>query len=457
MRIPAAAHPSSPQPTRLRAVFLRAGLAGAGVALLLMLLPTPLHSGPEMTDTPYFLPTMLMLAVALTVGHTTVRLRRHAEIAERKSLLSKTLYEFSRELSGALTAADVADSTCAFLASAVGARNSGLIPPAEFATPPFPVVASRIEACVELKQLSWEPLPDGALHALLPLAAASGTQGVLAFEAMPAVVSHPDFVEYIETVASLVAVALERSRFAEMARETEVRHASEVLRSSILGALSHDLRTPLAALVSMADTAALGKASPERQRRLLEAISKQAMTICQQMMNLLDMAKLSSGSVELNRAWQPVDEVVGVVLTQIRGQWRDREISVDLPRNLPPVCIDAVLIERVLWNLLENAIKYAPADAPIELAARQLGDKLEISVSDSGPGLPDGDAGRLFNLFQRGRQESDVAGVGLGLAISRSIVEAHEGEIGASNRLGGGACFYFTLPIGNPPDVLALG
>lgn len=456
MRIPAAALPSSPQPTRLRAVFLGGGLAAAWSLLLLVFVLTPLY-GPGMTDTPYFLPAALMLAVALTVGHTTVRLRRHADIAERKSLLSKTLYEFSRELSGALTATDVADTTFAFLASAVGARNARLIPPAEFSTPLLPVAASRIEACVEHKRLSWELLPDGALHALLPLAAASGTQGVLAFEAMPAVVSHPDFVEYIETVASLVAVALERSRFAEMARETEVRHASEVLRSSILGALSHDLRTPLAALVSMADTAALGKASPERQKRLLEAISKQAMTICQQMMNLLDMAKLSSGNVELNRAWQPVDEVVGVVLTQIRGQWRDREISVDLPRNLPPVCIDAVLIERVLWNLLENAIKYAPADAPIELAVRQLGDRLEISVSDSGPGLPDGDAGRLFNLFQRGRQESDVTGVGLGLAISRSIVEAHEGEIGASSRLGGGACFHFTLPIGNPPDVLALG
>ncbi|RTL29211.1 MAG: histidine kinase [Rhodocyclaceae bacterium] len=456
MRIPAAALPSSPQPTRLRAVFLGGGLAMVWAALLLVLMLPALRSGP-MTDTPYFLPATLMLAVALTVGHSTLRLRRHAEIAERKSLLSKTLYEFSRELSGALTATDVADATFAFLASAVGARNAHLIPPAEFAAPPFPVLATRLEACVEQARLNWEPLPDGALHALLPLAAASGTQGVLAFEAMPAVVSHPDFVEYIETVASLVAVALERSRFAEMARETEVRHASEVLRSSILGALSHDLRTPLAALVSMADTAALGKASPERQKRLLEAIRNQAMTICQQMMNLLDMAKLSSGSVELNRAWQPVDEVVGVVLTQIRGQWRDREISVDLPRNLPPVCIDAVLIERVLWNLLENAIKYAPADAPIELAVRQLGDRLEISVSDSGPGLPDGDAGRLFNLFQRGRQESDVAGVGLGLAISRSIVDAHEGEIGASNRLGGGACFYFTLPIGNPPDVLALG
>ena len=426
-------------------------------SLLFAYVFVPPHFSLAITETQYLLSAIIMLVVALMVGHLTSKLKQHADFSERKSMQSKTLYGFSQELSGAQTTEAVIEATCHFLAGSLYARQANVIFPSDFASPPAPANPAIIASCIERRELLSKPMAQGRFYVLLPLSATSGIQGVLGFDIESGLFENEDSVEYIETVASVVSVALERSRFADIARETEVKHASELLRSSILGALSHDLRTPLAALVSMADTAALGKASPERQKHLLEAIRNQAMSIGQQMMKLLEMAKLSSGTIELNRAWQPVEEVLGSVLRLIRMQWKDREISLDIEPNLPPICIDAVLIERVLWNLLENAIKYSPAETMIELAIHQVGEQIEICVNDSGSGLPETDTNRLFNLFQRGKAESDVAGVGLGLSISRTIVEAHEGVISASSRLGGGACFRVMLPIGNPPDVLALG
>lgn len=422
-------------------------------SLLFAYVFVPPHFSLAITEAQYLLSAIIMLVVALLVGHITSKLKRHADFAERKSMQSRTLYEFSQALSAAPSTGAVLEVARSFLAESLAAEAAQVIFPADFAAPPAPANPALIDACVAQRKLLTKPLPGDRFYVLLPLAASGGIQGVLGFAVEAAVLGNEDAVEYVETVASVVSVAIERSRLAETARETEVKHASESLRSSILGALSHDLRTPLAALVSMADAAALNKASPERQKHLLESIRNQAMSISRQMTNLLEMAKLSSGVVELNRAWQPVDEVVGSVLQLIRTQWKDREISVDIAPGLPPVCIDAVLIERVLWNLLENAIKYSPPDSPVELAIRQADGQLEIAVCDSGPGLPVGDTATLFNVFQRGQAESDIAGVGLGLSISRTIVAAHEGEISASNRLGGGACFRVLLPIGDPPDL----
>ena len=425
-------------------------------SLLFAYVFVPPHFSLAITETQYLLSVIIMLGVALMVGHLTSQLKQHADFAERKSLQSRTLYEFSQKLSGAQTTGAVLEATRSFLADSLGSQQPEVIFPGDFAAPPTPASASLIAACVEHRELVSMPLQRGRFYLALPLAAGDGIQGVLGFDIDSGLIANQDAVEHIVTVASVIAVALERSRLAEIARETEVKHSSELLRGSILGALSHDLRTPLAALVSMADTAALGKATAERQKHLLEAIRDQAMSIGQQMMNLLEMARLSSGTVKLNPAWQPIDEVIGAVLQLVRTQWKGREISVDIAPDLPPICIDAVLIERVLWNLLENAIKYSPADSAIELAVCQREKQIEICVKDCGSGLPDLDAAGLFNAFQRGRTESDIAGIGLGLSISRTIVEAHHGEISAANRVGGGACLTVKLPVGDLPDALSL-
>jgi two-component system sensor histidine kinase KdpD len=171
--------------------------------------------------------------------------------------------------------------------------------------------------------------------------------------------------------------------------------------------------------------------------------------------NLLDMARIESGEARLDLQWQPLEEVVGAALDSARRMLKRHQVEVRLPADLPLVRIDAVLIERVLVNLLENASKYTPADTHVTLAAEVAGEHLRVSVSDDGPGLPEGREEALFQKFARGDPESATPGVGLGLAICRAIIESHHGRIVAINRPSGGVTFSFMLPLGNPPVAAA--
>jgi two-component system sensor histidine kinase KdpD len=207
----------------------------------------------------------------------------------------------------------------------------------------------------------------------------------------------------------------------------------------------------------MADTVAEGRAAqPDKQRAMILAIRDQALTINRLVSNLLEMARLQSGAVTLNREWQPVEEVIGASLQQMRLQLDGHPVKVEIMPTLPPVEIDAVLMERALCNLLENAAKYSPPGTEIGLSAGQVNNWLEIEICDRGPGLPEGSEAEIFGLFRRGQRESNIPGVGLGLAIVCTIVEAHGGRVDADNRSDGGACFRLHLPMGAPPDVAEL-
>ena len=170
--------------------------------------------------------------------------------------------------------------------------------------------------------------------------------------------------------------------------------------------------------------------------------------------NLLDMARLQAGMIKLNRQWQPLEEVVGSALKAVRGPLQRHRVQVRLDDDLPLLEFDAVLIERVLANLLENAAKYTPAGSLIGIGAeRGRADKIDVWVEDDGPGLPPGREEEIFKKFERGNKESATPGVGLGLAICRAIIDAHGGTIRAENRPAGGARFIFSLPCGTPPEI----
>ena len=160
--------------------------------------------------------------------------------------------------------------------------------------------------------------------------------------------------------------------------------------------------------------------------------------------------RIESGQVKLNLQWQPFEEVVGAALESSRSMLQRHKVEVHIPRDLPLVRFDALLIERVLVNLLENAAKYTPPGSTVTLAAETIEDRLSVSVSDNGPGLPTGREEAVFQKFTRGDRESATPGVGLGLAICRAIVEAHQGTIVGANRPAGGAILTFTLPLGDP-------
>lgn len=412
----------------------------------------PPHFSLAITEAQYLLSAVIMLAVAVMVGHMTSRLKQHADDVERKSAESADLYVLARNLAGASTREEVLRFAASFLESSLGARDVRVVGAdgrGDDVGGPSPALVAE---CAERDRIVTAAFGSDLVRLYVPLRAASGLQGVVTCVVDAGFSARTTAVESLETAKSVLAVALERSHFVARANETEIRHAAETLRSSILSALSHDLRTPLTALVGMTETLAHGRLSDERQRYLLEAVRSQSMSISQQMTKLLDMARLSSGPNQLDKAWQPVEEVLEATIRLVRAQWKDREITLDVEAGLPPICIDAVLIERVLWNLLENAVKYSPAETPIEVAARRVGDQVEVAVCDAGPGLPELDPESLFERFRRGRTESDIPGLGLGLSIARTIVEAHGGTIEAENRFGGGSCFRVRLPVGELPD-----
>jgi len=438
-----------------RAVAIFAAVVGS---LLFAYVFVPPHFSLAITDIQYLLSAFIMLVVALLVGHLTASLRSHAEIVEAQAAQTKSLYEFARQLTATRSSDAVIEAGLNFLSSAVGADEARFV-----ATDQIDLLedsASRLllRSGIERRRLTLHQLDkqagEGRVMAVLPLRTLDVEQGIIRFCIDGTQVESTSQQEFLETVGSLIAVALERTHFLEMARDIEVRHAAESLRNTILSSLSHDIRTPLTALVGTADTLLLTHTLPrEKQLTLLQGLREQAQSIHQFVNNLLDMARLQSGSVELNLAWQPIEEVIGAVLQQIRTVAESRAIELNIEKDLPPLKIDATLMERALWNLLENAVKYSPADTPIELNIRRINDSIDIEVSDRGPGLPSGDSESLFGLFQRGHAESSVPGVGIGLAIVKSIADVHQGKLSAEPRSGGGSSFHLSLPVGQPPEI----
>jgi two-component system, OmpR family, sensor histidine kinase KdpD len=205
--------------------------------------------------------------------------------------------------------------------------------------------------------------------------------------------------------------------------------------------------------MGLSESLAICKPLTPLQEELVAALRDEAVRMSRLVSNLLDMGRMQSGEVKLNLQWQPFEEVVGSALRASGTQLVKHQVETRLARDLPLVRFDAVLIERALCNLVENAAKYTPAGSSIILAAEMSGRFLKIVVSDNGPGLPLGKEEAVFEKFTRGERESAKPGVGLGLAICRAIVEAHAGTIHTERTPGGGASFVFTLPLGKPPDM----
>lgn len=415
------------------------------------------------SDVQYLLTFAVMLAVALVVGQLMANLRYQARVSMNREGRARALYEAARDLSAALLPQQIAEICDRFSERVFGAKAAIILPDAEDRLKDPAGGAGGVLAVDtgiaqwafdhgEVAGLGTDTLPASPIF-YLPLKAPMRTRGVLAIEPRQGEwLQIPEQRRLLDTFSTLVAIAIERVHYVEVAQDAVVKMESERLRNSVLAVLSHDLRTPLTALVGLSDTLGLTPLD-SRQEETVSAIRGEAVRMGALVNNLLDMARLQSGEVKLNRQWQPVEEVVGSALKASTAALAGREVKVALPEDLPFVEFDAVLIERVLCNLLENAGKYTPPRAHIGIKAARKDRAVEISVCDDGLGLPHGKEEALFDKFTRGRPESAVPGVGLGLAICRAIVEAHGGRIRAENAVPHGACFIFALPLGTPPDL----
>ncbi|AQV96763.1 two-component sensor histidine kinase [Cupriavidus necator] len=430
------------------------------------------------SDVQYLLTFLVLLSVGLVIGQLTAGLREQAQLAVQREEDARTLYELARELSAALMPDQIVSIGSRFLRAAFDANSAFFLvsPQGRLLSPVTDAGQQDTRArtdSIDRVLAEWvfhhgQPAGTGT-HTLpgstvlyLPLKAPMQTRGVLAVEpAVTRAFAQPALRRQVDVFCTLIAIAIERLHYVEVAQQALLSMESERLRSSLLAAVSHDLRTPLTSLIGMAET--MQRSEPALVPPLDETVSamlEQARRMRTMVVNLLDMAKLQGRDVRTNKEWQSVEELVGASLAAMRDALgRHRVVVADLSR-VPLVECDAVLIERVLCNLLENAAKYTPAGTEIRLSAAQVEDEIRIAVEDDGPGVPKGMERQIFEKFTRGERESATAGVGLGLAVCEAIMQAHGGRIWVEPAQrpdwpGGqaGARFVVALQRGNPPAV----
>ena len=422
----------------------------------------PPHLSFAVSDAQYLITFVVMLAVSLFISHLTTSLQASARESREREQRSHALYALARSLAGAMSADQVVERVASFVREQADADARFHLPDAGELLHEFP----RDEGGLEVDELlaidavfrseaaSSAAGSSYASSLLLPLTGSTRCRGVLFVKARGGEVGLDLLRPMLEAVASLAAIALERLHFVEVAQSSRLETEAERLRSSILSSISHDIRTPLTVLFGLADSLTLadGRLGGE-ERDAARAIRDQAGRLDHMVGKLLDMARLQSGQVRLRKEWQPIDEVIGASIQLLGDALREHPVKVSLASDLPFVAVDAVLMERVFCNLLENAAKYSAPGAPITVQVGGDAAALAVEVRDRGPGFPSRCLTRIFELFERGAQESTVAGVGLGLAICRAIVEAHGGRISASNPAEGGGCVRFTIPCGDPPRI----
>jgi two-component system, OmpR family, sensor histidine kinase KdpD len=414
------------------------------------------------TDAQYFLTFAIMLIVALIIGHLNASVRQQARIAGYRERRTTLLYEMSRQLAMARGRDEMAEVAVRHVSQVFRSRTVLL-----FADEQGRVVYPRASLLdvsytgADLGVAQWvfdhrkaagmgTDTLSGSAGLYLPLAGGERAFGVLAvLPENPRRVTLPEQFRLLETFAAQIGLALERADFAAHAQAAEVRAETEAIRNALLASISHDLRTPLATIAGGAATLAgnLGVLSDADRIALASSVSEEATRMSERITTLLDLVRLETGAIQPRFDLYALDELVGSVLHRLEHPLRRHRVRIELPESLPLLRVDGRLIEQVLENLLDNASKYTPAGSEIRISAKVLSRQVEVSVEDNGPGLAVGDPEILFEKFQRGAQEGAVGGIGLGLAICRTILALHKGRIWAENRAPHGAALRFTVPL----------
>ena len=439
-----------------------------GVAIIDLLFVKPYFSF-SVADSQYLVTLLAMLTVAMLISNLMANVRSQAKVAGHRERRATVLYAMSRDLTASQSEDEIVRAAVHHLYSEFGSQNVILFPDASGRII-YPTGRSIPESLhgADLSVAQWvmdhneiagqgtDTLP-GAEAIYFPLSNKDTMLGVLVL--LPVNLRRvflPEQQKLLDTFLQQIAQAITRVRLAEQARKTQVDMEAERLRNSLLSSISHDLRTPLATIVGSASALVEegNVLKAEDKHELNRAIYEEALRMSSLVNNILDMARLDSGAIELKKEWYPLEEIIGVVLTRLQKRLAGRPVTVKLPPGTPMIYVDTVMIEQVLINLLENVLRYTPEGSSVEIVAQASETAVEISVADEGPGIPKGFENKLFEKFYRARHEAAQSGVGLGLAICRAIVEAHGGSIQAQNRPIGGAVFSFTIPQDHAPPMM---
>ena len=412
----------------------------------------------RVSDYQYVITFAGMLVVALVISTQTARIRMQAADALSREARTDALYGLSRRLAEQARVFDAARAAAEWagdvfqVSAAIFLPDDGGVSFAHRTSDKWPVaraeelVAQWVFAHGE-KAGNATALYGESAGLYVPLKGTRDIVGVLGLAPLDGLAFSPGQNQLLEVFASQTALAIERIRSQHAVEAARLKMQTEEMRSALLSAVSHDLRTPLASITGAASTLRSQGERLEAETRedLLDSIADEAERLSRLVSNLLDMTRLESG-VQLRCDLYPLEEIIGAALQRLERQLEERQVRTDLPSGLPLVYGDDVLLGQVVVNLLENAIKYTPEDTPIELAADAAEGVITLEVRDRGPGFEPGEERRVFEKFYRGKFKS-ARGAGLGLAICRAVMEAHHGSIEAFNRAGGGAVFRIHLPL----------
>ncbi len=270
-----------------------------------------------------------------------------------------------------------------------------------------------------------------------------------------------DDIQYLLTFAIMLSVGLIISRLVKSVRRQaaaqaalEIEAETERIRSTLLASISHDLRTPLAVMAGASSSLAESgeRLSAAERHALAKSVFDQAQEMSEHVAKVLQMTRLETGAIKVDRDWASLSEIVGAVLARLGERMATHRVIVELPDDLPLVRVDATLIEQALGNLLENSAKHTPPGTVVRVRAQRRGEEVVVTVQDYSAGLSDRDLERVFAKFHRGSVEGAGGGMGLGLAICRAIVRLHGGQTWAERVPGGGTAFRFTLPLEEAPS-----
>jgi two-component system sensor histidine kinase KdpD len=415
-------------------------------------------------DFRYVISFLIFLLVGLITGTLSDRLKRQVNHSRQREARVAALYALSRDIAAVPDLDTVLCRIVDKVAEAVEGRVILLLPEtsgrldmkadSNSAEATFLNERERAVAVWAFergqKAGKWTETLEASEGLYLPLRTEQGVQGVLAVR-LDSQENYFDSeqMRLLEAFAVLAAMAVNRSKLAEQAREAIMLVESERLRTALFNSLSHDLRTPLASIIGAVTGLLEGEEiySPDARRDLLQTIQQGASRMNRFVNNLLDMARLESGMLKLNREWCDIQDIFGVAQSQFTDPVCTRILKTDIQPDLPLVRADFVLIEQVFINIIDNALKYSEPGSDIIISVRNTDKNIEVAVADKGQQIPDEDLGRIFDKFYRLNSPLQVSGSGLGLAICRGIMEAHGGHIWAENNPNGGVVIKFNLPL----------
>ena len=426
-------------------------------------------------DMRYLWSFFTFLIVAFVIGGRTELLRREAVAAKLREKNTQALFEFSREIAAVIDLDTIVRQLAKRVADALGRRIMVMLPDEKGRLSVYadfrPVegdchtlrqpIADSAEAAVaawayehrRIAGRSTETL-SGANNLYIPLATRESVVGLLGVKVVEKLIT-PEQQKLMEAWAALAAIAIERVRLTETAREATLVLESDRLRTALLNSISHELRTPLASIMGSASTLLESDSlySADERHELLESITDGSKRMNLILSNLLDTARIESGMMKLKYDWCDIEDVIGTALQHLSEQVENRRLEINIRDGIPLLQGDCVLLGQVILNLIDNALKYSPANSSIEIQASATNEELTVSVADHGIGIPATEMEKIFDKFYRVQHgESSIPGTGLGLSICKSIVEAHGGKIWAGNRSEGGAIISFSIPLTKTAD-----